>query len=223
MTELFEKFPSLTRFSHGWTITEKLDGSNGQILVLDRRDPKAGAISGLGMGDDWEPDERALAVVGDYVIFAGSRKRLLTADKQGDHFGFAKFVQERAEEIVAKLGEGRHFGEWVGKGVNKRHYNLDEKRFVLFNAPRWEHADRPDRIDTVPILGSGYIDNPNAAAIGAMAMLKEFGSVYAKGFMNPEGVVMHHGPSNTTFKKTFDYDEAGKWAENQAARERNKA
>jgi len=30
----FEKFPSLTRFSQGWTITEKIDGTNAQVAVV---------------------------------------------------------------------------------------------------------------------------------------------------------------------------------------------
>ena len=37
----FERFPSLTRFSHGWTITEKLDGTNAQVAIIpqESKDP----------------------------------------------------------------------------------------------------------------------------------------------------------------------------------------
>jgi hypothetical protein len=63
------------------------------------------------------------------------------------------------------------------------------------------------------------MDNPGESAAAALALLKDRGSLFAPGFDNPEGIVMRHGPSGTLFKKTFDYDEAGKWAENQARRQ----
>lgn len=211
---MFEKFPSLTRFSHGWTISEKLDGSNGQILIVDRRDPRLNdGGSGLGMAGDERYYATVLGFSGEFAILAGSRQRLLTLDS--DNFGFARFVADNAEALIEKLGEGRHFGEWVGKGI-QRGYGLKGKRFVLFNTHRWTGADLPDRVDVVPVLFEGYAQDPGKEAAEALAKMKEFGSAYAPGFMNPEGVVMCHGPSGTIFKKTFDYDEQGKWAENQA-------
>jgi RNA ligase len=210
---MFENFPSLTRFSHGWTITEKLDGANAAIVIVAKADPA------LEDALQFETNRQAIiAEVGNATVFAQSRKNLVYPGKASDNYGFAQFVKDNAEEIVAKLGEGRHFGEWIGKGVNKRAYNLDRKRFVLFNTHRWTGADLPERVDVVPVLAEGYIDNPGGAAVGAMDLLKQNGSVYAPGFMNPEGVVMRHGASGTLFKKTFDYDEQGKWAENEARR-----
>lgn len=208
---MFEKFPSLTRFSHGWTVTEKLDGSNGQLLIVSDLNPDA-----LPLASE-EAQAHLLIKYDGYHVFAGSRNRMLSLS--ADNYGFARFVMDHAPDLIAKLGEGRHFGEWVGKGVNKRGYNLDQKRFVLFNTHRWTGAELPERVDVVPVLAEGYIDNPGGAATGAMALLKQNGSVYAPGFMDPEGVVMRHGPSGTLFKKTFDYDEHGKWAENQARKE----
>lgn len=211
---MFERFPSLTRFSHGWTITEKLDGTNAAVVI----------VSFLDSADAVYAD-RAVAKVGDTYVFAQSRSKLITPGKSTDNHGFAQFVKDNAEEFVAKLGEGRHFGEWVGKGVNKRHYNLPDKRFALFNVGRWEDADLPERVTTVPtIVKNAYLDNPGEVAIEAMNGLRIMGSHFGPrddhgfGFGNPEGVVMYHHPSNTAFKKTFDYDEMGKWAENQAAK-----
>lgn len=196
---MFEKFPSLTRFSHGWTITEKLDGTNAQVIITT----------------DEGHDDYCLGSTSDGVrVFAGSRTRLITPEN--DNYGFARFVSENIGPMIELLGEGRHFGEWVGKGVNKRGYGLGQKVFALFNTHRWTGAKLPDRVTVVPVLAEGYLDNPGGAAMGAMSMLKANGSVFAPGFMDPEGVVMRHGPSGTIFKKTFDYDEQGKWAENQA-------
>ena len=206
---MFEKFPSLTRFSHGWTITEKLDGSNGQILIVPNEDvTNEACVNDLVLGRT--PDGLS--------ILAGSRSKMLTATKQGDNHGFARFVADHASELIATLGPGRHFGEWVGRGINRRHYDLEGKVFALFNVHRWGAVELPPFLRVVPVLFEGYADNPGAQAALALADLRAHGSAFVAGYQNPEGIVMRHGPSGTLFKKTFDYDEHGKWAENQEAR-----
>jgi hypothetical protein len=196
---MFEPFPKLTRFSHDWTVTEKIDGTNAQIFIT---------------GAPFEHyEDETLAVVDGFAVFAGSRNRLLTIGK-GDNHGFAGFVKERAEDIVRLLGEGRHFGEWYGQGIGPRGYGVNPKRFALFNAGRWTGQELPERFDVVPTLFKGYLGDPSVFETCLLG-LKEAGSAIAPGFMDPEGIVMYHGPSRTSFKKTFDYDEAGKWAEKQ--------
>lgn len=205
---MFEPFPKLTRFSHDWTITEKIDGTNAQVLILPRAEWPALAA------DDCGPPEGCLTTVGDYAVFAGSRNRLLTVGK-GDNHGFAQFVQERAQQFVELLGEGRHFGEWFGQGIGPRGYGVNPKEFALFNAIRWSDQELPDRVRTVPLIYTGRIAD-FALIDNTLDSLKENGSLVTPGFMNPEGIVMYHGPSRTAFKRTFDYDEAGKWAEKEA-------
>ena len=202
----FEKFGSLTRFSQGWTITEKLDGTNGQIAISPRYTTEYDdvAVRALVAEDGIE-----------YNIFAGSRNRWLQPTKERDNMGFARFVAENASELL-KLGEGRHFGEWYGSGI-QRGYGLTkgDKRFALFNAGRWSDADiRPECCEVVhTFLLDEYVSNPYAAAQGVMSMMETQGSYHIPGFMKPEGIVMFHRKSGTSFKKTFDYDEKGKWAE----------
>src|SRR4051812_33310560 len=111
---MFEPFPSLTRFSQDWTVTEKIDGSNVQLYITESND-----------------EENAIADYDGLFLSAGSRKRFLTADKQGDHMGFAKWARENVEELIKLLGVGRHYGEWWGNGI-QRGYDLKEKRFSLF-------------------------------------------------------------------------------------------
>lgn len=213
---MFQRFPSLTRFSQGWSISEKIDGSNAQIW-----------IDTLSSADD-KPvrDKFALACIApepsnpEYKlhIVAGSRNRFIGNSRGDDNMGFAKWVQDNAEMLVKTLGEGRHFGEWWGKGI-QRGYGLNHKRFSLFNTLRWKQEDLPEGLYVVPcLLDNQYLDNPGAAFMGAMALLQQNGSQAVPGFMNPEGIVMYHRPSGTTFKKTFDYDEYGKWMENQENR-----
>jgi hypothetical protein len=210
---MFERFPSLTRFSQGWTVTEKLDGTNAQIIIVPANEVAAGQVGeGMKLGYN---------AASDLVILAGSRNRLINTS--ADNNGFARFVSDNAQDLIEALGEGRHFGEWWGSGI-QRNYGLKEKRFSLFNASRWigpkQGGKLPDRVDVVPIIiNNEYLGNPAQAFDEAMNGLKTMGSHAAPGFMNPEGIVMHHRASGTTFKKTFDYDEAGKWAENQANKE----
>ena len=185
---MFQRFPSLTRFSHDWTITEKIDGTNACIIVEPDDRPAWG---------DAEYDYALVAKLGSHAVYAQSRNNLIYPGK--DNAGFASWVANNVEALVETLGEGRHFGEWCGAGIQRR-YGLDKKKFALFNTKRWGAlSGHPDggliggQLTVVPVLAEGYI-------------------------MDPEGVVMRHNPSGTVFKKTFDYDEQGKWAENQARR-----
>ncbi len=91
---LFAPFPKMARLYRDIVITEKLDGTNAQILIDD-----------AGFADGNEVCE-----VDGLALWAGSRTRWLDTSSRGDNFGFAKWVQDNAAELV-KLGEGRHFGE----------------------------------------------------------------------------------------------------------------
>lgn len=208
---MFKRFDSLTRFSHDWTITEKIDGTNACIRIAQIDDPEIN-------------QELSFARIGDQLVFAQSRNNMITPDK--DNAGFARWVQNNAEELVAVLGDGYHFGEWAGAGIQRR-YDLTVKKFVLFNTHRWRDiAGHPDggllggQLTVVPVLAEGYMPDPGATALDCMLAMQMGGSRFSPGFMEPEGVVMRHGPSGTVFKKTYDYDEQGKWAENQARKEK---
>ncbi|TFH36187.1 MAG: hypothetical protein E4G93_02560, partial [Dehalococcoidia bacterium] len=86
----FEKFGKIARLNRGMVITEKIDGTNGQLL-FDR------------MGRLW----------------VGSRNRWITPEK--DNCGFARWAHENRSELFGILGEGRHFGEWWGQGIQRRY------------------------------------------------------------------------------------------------------
>lgn len=103
----FEPWPKIPRLRNEIiTITEKLDGTNAQVLINE-----------------------------DNSIFVGSRNRWITPGKNTDNYGFAQWVEENREEIL-KLGRGRHFGEWFGYGIGPRGYGLPNKRWALFNTYR---------------------------------------------------------------------------------------
>ncbi len=129
------------------------------------------------------------------VVRAGSRNRWITPE--ADNYGFARWVEENKEEL-AKLGPGYHYGEWWGSGI-QRGYGCPpgEKHFSLFNTLRWNNNNPPPSCcKTVPVLVAGDWDVVAKAA----EKLKEEGSVAMPGFRNPEGVVVFHFASRSTFK-----------------------
>lgn len=145
-----------------------------------------------------------IACVGDYVICAGSRTRWITP--QSDNFGFAQWVVTNAQDLVA-LGEGKHFGEWYGKGI-QRGYGLNEKRFALFNVSRWNTENIPSCCTVVPTLYRGMFDT--SVAEYWIDNLNKHGSVAVPGFMSAEGIIVYHIAAGIGFKKTIKDDESPK-------------
>lgn len=140
-------------------------------------------------------------------VGAQSRNRLITPES--DNYGFARWVHENREMLVRELGEGRHFGEWWGLGI-QRGYGLTEKRFSLFNTSRWTQGqfEHVPQLDVVPVL---YVGPFNSDAVSeAVEELRANGSVAAPGFGNPEGVVVFQVASRDFFKVTLDKDEQPK-------------
>lgn len=136
-------------------------------------------------------------------IKAGSRNRWI--DTSSDNFGFAKYVEQNAEELK-KIGKGRFYGEWWGQGI-QRGYELTEKRFTLFYRKGVDYL--PDFVRFAPILYKG--EYSEQAIADTMADLKTNGSRAAPGYMNPEGIIIQFYNSDGIYKKTFELDK-GKWS-----------
>jgi hypothetical protein len=208
----FEPFPKMARLTRPCIVTEKIDGTNASIFI--------------GPSDGSDPNLISEYYAEDVVlgIWAGSRTRWITPSN--DNFGFAQWVKDNATELF-KLGEGHHFGEWWGKGI-QRGYGLNERRFSLFNASRWIEHDKPTYAvennnpkaeqkfterapaccKVVPILYRGPFDTDIVDI--ELDRLTHYGSVAADGFMKPEGVVVYHTAGNVGFKKTIEDDGAPK-------------
>lgn len=192
----FEPFPKLSRISRGCVITEKLDGTNAQIII-----ERVGEYEGFDV-----PGSKAVVAKdgGEYRVAAGSRTRLITPGKLTDNSGFAAWVWDNAQELV-ELGIGRHFGEWWGKGI-QRGYGMSERRFSLFDTHKWPAVrPRPACVYVVPILHRGEFTD--VAIANAMVSLSAFGSFAVPvdtPYMNPEGIVIFHEAAKVSFKKTFD-------------------
>lgn len=190
----FKEFAKIGRLNREVIVTEKIDGTNGQVMIV-----QAGADSNL---PNWERTAVASSNGITYDIYAGSRSKWITP--VGDNHGFARWVYEHAHELV-ELGEGMHFGEWWGSGIQRR-YGLAEKRWSLFNVHRWAEI-RPACCHVVPVItrGIGF-----GCVQEALATLRAQGSLAAPGFMKPEGIIAFHVQSNTGFKVTLERDEEHK-------------
>lgn len=217
----FRSWPKTPRLLRDIIITEKIDGSNAAIGIVPLSEVDR---TWEGRIDEPEPtDVRVLDLNvfataerngESYGVYAQSRKRLITPGKANDNFGFAGWVESNADELVAALGPGLHFGEWWGNGI-QRGYGQTERRFSLFNTHR--HKDLADHplLDVVPVLYHGPNDTDKVAS--TLADLKEHGSCAAPGFMNPEGICVYHVAARETYKVTLDNQDAGKWESSDPA------
>lgn len=181
--EPYPAFRKIPRWNRGFTITEKIDGTNGLIHIDDND-----------------------------LMRVGSRNRWLGLGKGEDNYGFAAWCMENHDTLVRDLGPGHHYGEWWGKGI-QRSYGLDHKRFSLFNTVRWEDVPfETPNLGVVPVIDSlrdeqvDFTFSAHAAAGHALDLLHLAGSVAAPGFKKPEGIVIYHNASRHLYKITLDND-----------------
>jgi hypothetical protein len=128
MATEFTSFGKISRLSRDIVITEKIDGTNAQIFID--------------------------LMTGEFLV--GSRTRWITPEN--DNAGFARWAYAHKDELIEGLGDGHHFGEWWGQGI-QRGYGLKEKRFSLFNVAKWsDESTRPACCGVVPTLYTGIFD-----------------------------------------------------------------
>jgi hypothetical protein len=134
-----------------------------------------------------------------------SRNRLI---KPGDdNMGFAFWVSENVEELVS-LGDGYHYGEWAGPGIQNNPHMLKQKTFFLFNTFRPSDT-LPECVKQVPVLYQGP-SSPDVIE-GVMEDLR-FSAINA-GYI-PEGVIIYNHDTRTYTKDTFA-NRCGKWRAEQ--------
>lgn len=201
----FRPWPKIPRLNRDMIISEKIDGTNGAVVIERIPDD----VEVLDLLDE----DGILVDVCDvtYIVAAQSRSRLITP--QQDNHGFAAWVWKNAEALASALGEGRHFGEWWGSGI-QRGYQITkgEKRFSLFNVKRYGEIDFNAfglwNVSTVPVIYQGPFDTQ--VVRNTMIGLTHSGSYAAPGFMKPEGIVVFHTASNDVFKVLAENDEVSK-------------
>ena len=212
----FTPWPKTPRLFRDAVITEKIDGTNAAVVV--ERHP-------LGTHGDTLPEGATAVISGgplpeddEFVVGAQSRSRLIQPGN--DNFAFAQWVLDNAFGLALTLGEGTHYGEWWGHGI-QRGYGLaqGDRRFSLFNVHRYVRAipshpqdprPRIPGLGLVPMLDTYTFDTAHVTA--SLDYLREYGSKAAPGFMRPEGVVVFHSQSRSVFKALIENDHEPKGA-----------
>jgi len=186
----FVPFPSIHRLSRDMIVTEKIDGTNAQVTVLE-----------------------------DGTVLAGSRSRWITPadDNFGFAAWVADHVDELRDGLGAGTHHGEWWGAGIQRryGLAEKRFSL----FNVSRWRSEFNAQEPGAstvclevpcCHVVPILLRDVFDTNMVDAI--LSALAHDGSRAAPGFMKPEGVVVFHVPSNTLYKKTLDKNDGHKSA-----------
>lgn len=131
----FEPFPKIARLTRDVVVTEKIDGTNAQILITDEGE-----------------------------IRAGSRSRWLQPTKGQDNYGFAVWVEANRNDLL-KLGPGRHFGEWWGSGIQRNYGMTEKVFSLFNVAKWSDDATRPVCSRVVPVLYRGPFDTQSIGCV----------------------------------------------------------
>lgn len=190
----FTGFPKMARLSRECIITEKIDGTNAQILITD----------------DWQ-------------MLVGSRTRWITPEQDNFGFAaWAHEHREELLELGPGRHYGEWWGQGIQRkyGLNERRWSLfnvarwcphaEEPQPIPTGDPRIVKMQDvlPACCSLVPVLYRGNFET-KACEI-ALDELRSNGSKAAPGFMNPEGIVVFHVAGNVGFKKTLEKDDEPK-------------
>lgn len=194
----FEEFPKMARLSRRVIVSEKIDGTNAQVLI----------------GEDGS-------------MQFGSRTRWITLEDDNAGFArWATENAEELRKLGPGRHFGEWWGAGIqrGYGLKEKRFSLfNSTRWYDLHQDGnyvYEHPDRvaaPSCCHVVPVLFDG-IWTPECAA-AAVERLRTFGSLAAPGFMKPEGIVLYHVAGRFGLKKTLEKDEMSKQeAERRAER-----
>ena len=192
----FQEFPKMARLSRDIIITEKIDGTNAQLLITEDGDLIVGSRT------RWITPQDDNAGFAKWV--EGNKNELLKLGA-GRHFGewWGSGIQrgyglQKGEKRLSLFNVGR----WALYGT--------EPKKILTADPRIEKCQDilPEGILLVPELYRGQFDTQKINEV--MEDLKVKGSYAAPGFMKPEGIVVFHIAGNVGFKQTIEKDEIPK-------------
>jgi len=160
--------------------------------------PRGGATQRVVVTEKIDGTNACIIIEDGHITGIQSRKRMITPSD--DNYGFANWVIENKDELLG-LGDGYHYGEWAGEGIQRNPLGMEGKNFFLFNTFRWgEHNPPPAICKIVPIIYDGEYEPDTISR--CMEKLSGTGS---------EGVVAYFCRSRTYEKHTFKMVR-GKWA-----------
>lgn len=193
-TPEFTAFPKMARLCRECIVTEKIDGTNAQVLITE-----------------------------DGQIYAGSRTRWVTPENDNFGFA-AWVRDHAEELLTLGPGRhfGEWWGQGIQRnyGLDEKRWSLfNVSRWCLHDQEpqRIPTADPrivkrqdvlPPCCHLVPVMFRGIFDTLHVDH--ALMDLELYGSKAAPGFMKPEGIVVFHIAGNVGFKRTLEKDEEPK-------------
>lgn len=136
------------------------------------------------------------------LVGVQSRKRFITPED--DNYGFAGWVHRNLEDLLS-LGDGYHYGEWAGPGIQQNQHGLEEKQFFLFNTFRWSNnPNLPACCSVVPVLFQGDLEANTVNKLLTQLLSN------AKPGTVPEGVITYYHSTKSFTKHTIK-NPHGKW------------
>ena len=190
----FTAFPKMARLSRECLITEKIDGTNAQILITEDGD-----------------------------FYTGSRKRWITPDNDNFGFSaWAHDNKDELMKLGVGRHFGEWWGQGIQRkyGLDHRRFSLfnvarwhengAEASLIPNPNPTIQNytQELPACCSLVPLMYRGVFDTVHVE--NSINGLIAGGSMAAPGFMKPEGVVVFHVAGNVGFKKTIEKDEQPK-------------
>lgn len=177
----FEKFPKMARLKRECVITEKIDGTNAQIVFNDEGEMLTGSRNRIIVpGDD------------NYGFAAWANENQLNLFKvlgKGRHYG-------------------EWWGQGIQRKYRMETRNFSLFNTARWMNDDMEKLTAVPGLNVVPILYSGIFSDD--ASNNAMAALDQHGSYAMPGFGDPEGICIWHSATRAYYKRTFEHDETGK-------------
>lgn len=173
----------MARLSKDIIVTEKIDGTNGSILITEEGD-----------------------------FFTASRNRWITPESDNMGFSrWAHSHKDVLMTLGAGHHFGEWWGNGIQRryGMDKKVFSLfNVTRWGFLNDVTPEQNPLAGVVRVVPLLYQGPFDTEEVnIALGDLSLN---GSKAAPGFMDPEGVIVYHTAAGIGFKKTLKGD-GGKW------------
>jgi hypothetical protein len=189
----FVEFPSIARLSRDVVVTEKIDGTNASVTILE-----------------------------DGRVLAGSRTRWITPTDDNFGFAKWVSEHEdelRALGVGSHFGEWWGSGIQRKYNLSEKRFSLFNvgRWSSPLNTPLTDEGSGSDTrcnevpcCHVVPVIVRCTFDS--ARIDYALASLALNGSLASPGFTKPEGIVIYHAASKQLFKKTLDKNDGHKSA-----------
>jgi hypothetical protein len=174
----FKAFAKIPRLNRRIVITEKIDGTNGCVIVTE-----------------------------DGRVAAASRSRLLTLQNDHFDFAkWVEENKDELLNLGAGYHYGEWWGQGINRGYGS--YNRNFSLFNVNRWSDSDVRPSCCKVVPVLYDGLFSFDDEfdHRHVRGAMYWLKAGGSQAMKGFMDPEGIMVYHVAAGQYFKVTYDND-----------------